>query len=113
MFALARALLAAKLVYIVTTHRCTAELQSKPCAGGSQIKISRDAPAATEYRAATRDAVDAQAQKNTMSIRVGINGFGRIGRLVMRAAQSNPNISIVGVCVEIKFRAQHAIDAML
>ena len=32
-----------------------------------------------------------------MSIRVGINGFGRIGRLVMRAAQSNPNISIVGV----------------
>ena len=37
-----------------------------------------------------------------MSIRVGINGFGRIGRLVMRAAQTNPNISIVGVCVEIK-----------
>jgi len=32
-----------------------------------------------------------------MSIRVGINGFGRIGRLVMRAAQTNPNISIVGV----------------
>ena len=30
-----------------------------------------------------------------MSIRVGINGFGRIGRLVMRAAQTNPNISIV------------------
>jgi len=50
---------------------------------------------------------------NKMSIRVGINGFGRIGRLVMRAAQTNPNISIVGVCVEIKFRAQHAIDAML
>ena len=40
-----------------------------------------------------------------MSIRVGINGFGRIGRLVMRAAQSNPNISIVPVSVEIKFRA--------
>ena len=48
-----------------------------------------------------------------MSIRVGINGFGRIGRLVMRAAQSNPNISIVPVSVEIKFRAPHAIDAML
>ena len=45
-----------------------------------------------------------------MSIRVGINGFGRIGRLVMRAAQTNPNISIVGVCVEIKF---YAIDATL
>ena len=48
-----------------------------------------------------------------MSIRVGINGFGRIGRLVMRAAQSTPNISIVGVCVEIKLRAQHAIDTYL
>ena len=65
-----------------------------------------------------RDAADAPPPENhprpstqaKMSIRVGINGFGRIGRLVMRAAQSNPNISIVGVCVEIKF---YAIDAML
>jgi len=32
-----------------------------------------------------------------MSIKVGINGFGRIGRLVMRAAAKNPNIEIVGV----------------
>ena len=32
-----------------------------------------------------------------MSIKVGINGFGRIGRLVMRAAQTNPQIQIVGV----------------
>ena len=30
-------------------------------------------------------------------IRIGINGFGRIGRLVMRAAASNPLVSIVGV----------------
>lgn len=30
-------------------------------------------------------------------IRVGINGFGRIGRLVMRAAANKPNIEIVGV----------------
>mmetsp|Transcript_23806 Transcript_23806/g.26726 ORF Transcript_23806/g.26726 Transcript_23806/m.26726 type:complete len:338 (+) Transcript_23806:84-1097(+) len=30
-------------------------------------------------------------------ITVGINGFGRIGRLVMRAAQTNPNIKIVAV----------------
>jgi len=37
----------------------------------------------------------ANAGTTKMSIRVGINGFGRIGRLVMRAAQSNPNISIV------------------
>ena len=32
-----------------------------------------------------------------MSIRVGINGFGRIGRLVMRAAQNNPAIQVVAV----------------
>jgi glyceraldehyde 3-phosphate dehydrogenase len=32
-----------------------------------------------------------------MSINIGINGFGRIGRLVMRAAQKNPNINIVAV----------------
>eukprot|EP00536_Pseudo-nitzschia_multiseries_P004005 jgi/Psemu1/253151/estExt_Genewise1Plus.C_640047 len=30
-------------------------------------------------------------------ITVGINGFGRIGRLVMRAAQNNPNIKVVAV----------------
>mmetsp|Transcript_16152 Transcript_16152/g.23001 ORF Transcript_16152/g.23001 Transcript_16152/m.23001 type:complete len:337 (+) Transcript_16152:42-1052(+) len=32
-----------------------------------------------------------------MSISIGINGFGRIGRLVMRAAKTNPNIKIVAV----------------
>merc|ERR1711935_385527 len=32
-----------------------------------------------------------------MALRVGINGFGRIGRLVMRAAESNPNIQVVAV----------------
>ena len=32
-----------------------------------------------------------------MAIKVGINGFGRIGRLVFRAASDNPNIEIVGV----------------
>lgn len=31
------------------------------------------------------------------AIRVGINGFGRIGRLVMRAAQKDPRIQIVAV----------------
>jgi len=30
-----------------------------------------------------------------MSIKVGINGFGRIGRNVVRAALHNPNIEIV------------------
>jgi glyceraldehyde 3-phosphate dehydrogenase len=32
-----------------------------------------------------------------MSVKVGINGFGRIGRLVFRAAIGNPNIEIVGI----------------
>ena len=32
-----------------------------------------------------------------MAIKVGINGFGRIGRLVFRAAVNNPNIEIVGI----------------
>lgn len=32
-----------------------------------------------------------------MAIKVGINGFGRIGRLVYRAAMGNPNIEIVAV----------------
>ncbi len=32
-----------------------------------------------------------------MAIRVGINGFGRIGRLVVRAGIKDPNIQIVGV----------------
>ena len=32
-----------------------------------------------------------------MSIRVGINGFGRIGRLVMRAAKSDPAVQVVAV----------------
>ncbi len=32
-----------------------------------------------------------------MAIKIGINGFGRIGRLVFRAAANNPNIEIVGI----------------
>ena len=31
------------------------------------------------------------------AIKVGINGFGRIGRLVFRAAQSRNDIQIVGI----------------
>ena len=30
-------------------------------------------------------------------INIAINGFGRIGRLVFRAAINNPNINIVGI----------------
>ena len=32
-----------------------------------------------------------------MVVRVGINGFGRIGRLVFRAAQERKDIEIVGI----------------
>ncbi|MEG2001470.1 MAG: type I glyceraldehyde-3-phosphate dehydrogenase [Clostridia bacterium] len=30
-------------------------------------------------------------------VKVGINGFGRIGRLVLRAAMNNPNVEVVGI----------------
>ncbi len=30
-------------------------------------------------------------------IKIGINGFGRIGRLVFRAAMENDNVEVVGI----------------
>lgn len=40
-------------------------------------------------------------------IKVGINGFGRIGRLVFRAAINNPNIEVVGIndLIEVDYMA--------
>eukprot|EP01094_Clydonella_sp_ATCC50884_P015186 TRINITY_DN25767_c0_g1_i1.p1 TRINITY_DN25767_c0_g1~~TRINITY_DN25767_c0_g1_i1.p1 ORF type:complete len:351 (+),score=136.95 TRINITY_DN25767_c0_g1_i1:51-1055(+) len=32
-----------------------------------------------------------------MSVKIGINGFGRIGRLVLRAATANPNVQVVAI----------------
>lgn len=32
-----------------------------------------------------------------MTVKVGINGFGRIGRLVCRAAFEHPNIEVVAI----------------
>ncbi len=32
-----------------------------------------------------------------MAIKIGINGFGRIGRLVFRAASANPNVEVVAI----------------
>jgi len=32
-----------------------------------------------------------------MAIKMGINGFGRIGRLVFRATVNNPNVQVVGI----------------
>jgi glyceraldehyde 3-phosphate dehydrogenase len=32
-----------------------------------------------------------------MSVKVGINGFGRIGRLVLRAALRSPDVQVVAI----------------
>ena len=32
-----------------------------------------------------------------MAVKVGINGFGRIGRLVFRASITNPDVEVVGI----------------
>ena len=32
-----------------------------------------------------------------MTLKIGINGFGRIGRLVARIAMSHPELELVGV----------------
>ena len=32
-----------------------------------------------------------------MSIKVGINGFGRIGRLVLRAVRNHPDVRVVAI----------------
>ena len=32
-----------------------------------------------------------------MSVKIAINGFGRIGRNVFRIVQENPNITVVGI----------------
>ena len=93
--------------------RCTTEQRAEIACRPFTNKISPDAPPPPNTAQPHETPSTRRPQKNTMSIRVGINGFGRIGRLVMRAAQTNPNISIVGVSVESKFWAPHAIDAML
>lgn len=40
-------------------------------------------------------------------IKIGINGFGRIGRLVFRAAAENPNVEVVGIndLIEVDYMA--------
>jgi glyceraldehyde 3-phosphate dehydrogenase len=35
--------------------------------------------------------------KHMSKIKIGINGFGRIGRLVFRIAESDPNVEVVGI----------------
>jgi glyceraldehyde 3-phosphate dehydrogenase len=44
------------------------------------------------------DIVNCNGKENSLKpVRIGINGFGRIGRLVMRAAQNDPMVEIVAV----------------
>jgi glyceraldehyde 3-phosphate dehydrogenase len=38
-----------------------------------------------------------QTLEDTMSVKVGINGFGRIGRLVFRASLGNSQVQVVGI----------------
>ena len=42
-----------------------------------------------------------------MVVRVGINGFGRIGRLVFRAAQERNDIEVVGIndLIDVEYMA--------
>merc|ERR1712176_591730 len=44
------------------------------------------------------DIVNCQGSENSLKpVNIGINGFGRIGRLVMRAAKNDPMVNIVAV----------------
>jgi len=36
-----------------------------------------------------------------MAVKIGINGFGRIGRLVFRASLNNPNVEVVGITTHL------------
>ena len=45
-----------------------------------------------------------------MTIKVGINGFGRIGRFVFRAAQERTDIEVVGIndLIDVRIHGLHA-----
>ena len=43
------------------------------------------------------DQLDLAQLAKTMVLRIGINGFGRIGRLVLRAAAKDPAVQVVAV----------------
>ena len=42
-----------------------------------------------------------------MAIKIGINGFGRIGRIVFRAAQQRDDIEVVGIndLIDVEYMA--------
>jgi len=45
--------------------------------------------------------------ENLMAIKIGINGFGRIGRIVFRAAQHRDDIEVVGIndLIDVEYMA--------
>eukprot|EP00911_Craspedida_sp_UC1_P001281 UC1_evm1s962 len=51
----------------------------------------------TSSKGTLLDGEDAPAAAPRDFVRVGINGFGRIGRLVMRAAMGNPHVKVVAI----------------
>ena len=48
-----------------------------------------------------------------MAVKVGINGFGRIGRMVFRAAMTKPEIEIVGVNDPFIDAGLHGVHAQI
>ena len=48
-----------------------------------------------------------------MGIKVGINGFGRIGRMVFRAGLNNPNIEFVARKRSVHDPGLHGIHAQV
>ena len=48
-----------------------------------------------------------------MAIKVGINGFGRIGRMVFRAGLKNPNIEFVAVNDPFMTPGLHGVHAQV
>ncbi len=82
----------------VCTGRC---LTWRLCEGSDEEKLeqARDGPrhaCATKVAGvARRCSARLLPPSNTMSTKVGINGFGRIGRLAFRAACNRPEIEIV------------------
>jgi len=83
------------------SHRyCTIRwaLRAKKVNASSYINLAKlDGDKRFESESPLITSVYYKKENIDMAIKVGINGFGRIGRLVFRAAAANPEIEVVGV----------------
>jgi glyceraldehyde 3-phosphate dehydrogenase len=61
------------------------------------VTFARSRLVAPEQKHSTEISRTHEGEKVSMAVKVGINGFGRIGRNVFRAALGNPEIDIVAV----------------